>query len=174
MIPIDFLRQCVRVEGDALIWLSRPDAHFETADDAFRWNQQFAGRLASGGINAHGYERFSVTYQGRVREIAFHRVLWAMAHGTVPPMLDHINGDRSDNRLANLRVVDHTTNMQNQRNAMRDNRTGFLGVSPSGGRYRATIRVSGKQKYLGLFDTAEAAHEAYLAAKRELHGGCTI
>ena len=88
--------------------------------------------------------------------------------------IDHVNGDRGDNRIANLRDVDHKTNSQNERRARAINTSGFLGVSKQGNKWQASIRHGGKQLYLGLFAAKEEAHSAYLAAKRLLHAGNTL
>ena len=90
--------------------------------------------------------------------------------------IDHINGDGSDNRWANLRDVDQKTNAQNLREAHADNKAGLLGVHKGRkyARWKAAIYVDGKTKKLGLFESAEAAHAAYVEAKRLLHAGCTI
>jgi hypothetical protein len=120
-----------------------------------------------------GYVR--VNFDGKVAHL--HRLVWALVHGEEPQgFIDHINGDRADNRVENLRVVDNSINMQNIRRARIDSSTGILGASPcSDGRYVARIRVpSGSYRSLGRFSTAEEAGDAYLKAKRELHPGCTI
>ena len=88
--------------------------------------------------------------------------------------IDHGNGVRTDNRWANLRAGDRSFNMQNQRRARRDNTTGWLGVSRVKSRFEAAIQVRGRRFRLGRFDTPEAAHAAYLTAKRKLHEGCTL
>jgi len=107
-----------------------------------------------------------------------HRLAWLYMTGEWPQgEVDHINGDRADNRWANLRDVSKAENMQNIKRARRDNcATGLLGASldKRDGRYKAKIGVGGKQKHLGCFATAQEAHEAYLAAKRQLHPGCTL
>lgn len=107
-----------------------------------------------------------------------HRLVWLHLYGEWPEHgIDHINGRRSDNTAANLRSVPQSENVQNQRKARRDNKsTGLLGVSRPSGRskYRAQIMAQGRNRYLGYFDTPEEAHAAYLAAKRQLHPGCTI
>src|SRR6185369_5842834 len=100
-------------------------------------------------------------------------------HGEWPKHdIDHINGDIIDNRIANLRDVPRLLNMQNQRRAQAKNATGFLGVTQDKkrGTYHPKIRIPGEKnpRHLGTFRTAEAAHEAYLEAKRKLHAGCTI
>lgn len=109
-----------------------------------------------------------------------HRVAWAIYHGEWPTgPIDHINGCRSDNRIANLREVDHRTNCQNVRiGSMINNSTGVLGVwkvkTSTLRPYRAKIMSGGKQYHLGGYATVEEAHAAYVEAKRKLHAGCTL
>jgi len=110
------------------------------------------------------------------RVLTGHRLAWFYVHGEWPGSIDHINGDRSDNRIANLRSVKQSENLQNIRLPKRNNTTGHLGVSfdPDRGKFIASISVDGKTKNLGRFTSAEAAHAKYLAAKRELHPYSTI
>lgn len=104
-----------------------------------------------------------------------HRVVWAMAHGEWPQgEIDHINGITGDNRLSNLRVVDRRTNAENKRRPQANNRTGFLGVRAHNRGYAASIRTKGRFVWLGQFDTPEEASAAYIAAKRQIHAGCTL
>ncbi len=106
---------------------------------------------------------------------AVHRVMWLHATGEWPAeVIDHINGDPTDNRLCNLRAVSQVVNMQNQRRAMTTSKTGLLGAISYEGMFLAQITVDGRIRHLGKFDTPEAAHNAYLQAKRSLHQGCTI
>jgi len=116
----------------------------------------------------------------RINGLAYrlHRVVWALVHGQWPSsQVDHINGNRLDNRLANLRDVSHGVNQQNRRSAARSNSSGLLGVQRANSKtnpFTARIRVDGKSFSLGAFPTPEEAHAAYLKAKRQLHEGCTI
>lgn len=99
-----------------------------------------------------------------------HRVIWLYVHGKWPAdQVDHINCDRSDNRLRNLRLA---TNAENQRNCpvRRDNKLGIKGVYRVGRRYRSSIRDNGRVKHLGYFPTKEEAREAYTAAAIRLYG----
>lgn len=82
---------------------------------------------------------------------------------------DHINGNRLDNRRANLR---HCTKVENNTNrgTRTTNALGLKGVTRAKGRFRAQIQVRGQLHYLGLFKTPEEAHAAYCAAARKLHG----
>jgi HNH endonuclease len=132
-----------------------------------RWKAgQSVGHLASSGYVQIGIGR--KLYQA-------HRLVWLCEYGRFPEKhLDHINGDRSDNRVANLRECDDLLNMQNIRKAHKDNSLGVLGVKKYRDRFIARIFHNGKEKTLGIHVTAELAHAAYLKAKRELHAGCTI
>jgi hypothetical protein len=137
------------------------------------------GRARAGmtlrGKNNHGYLTVGIdktTY-------LVHRLVWLHAHGVMPHgQVDHINGNRSDNRLCNLRVVDAVGNGQNRKRAQRNNSTGFLGVARHGARFQAVIRVrdNGAKRNLrvGTYDTAEEAHAAYMAAKAQYHQGAAL
>lgn len=104
-----------------------------------------------------------------------HRLAWLHFYGTSPVgSIDHIDGDKTNNRISNLRDVSVSVNAQNQKRPMNHNKSGFLGVNAIGNRFRAQINVDGVQQYLGTFDTPEVAHGVYLSAKRSFHVGCTI
>lgn len=94
-----------------------------------------------------------------------------MAYGCLPEQVDHIDGDRSNNVLSNLREAN---NAQNNRNTglRSTNTTGFKGVSYNkfNRNFNAKITVNYKSIHLGCFQTAEAAHEAYKQAAMRLHG----
>ena len=127
-----------------------------------------------------GYRRddgyIEIGFDGRVYRA--HRLAWAFVYGAWPEgLLDHKNGVRDDNRIANLRPTTRSLNLQNQRHPRSNNRTGLLGVSPAkrqSAMWRATIKVNGKQVHLGTFDCPNKAYRAYLKAKRKFHEACTI
>lgn len=145
-------------ETGRLFWIKRP------------CHNVFAGAIA-GTKTQSGYIQICV----QKRLYKAHRIAWLLHYGKWPDsILDHINGNRTDNRIDNLRVVSPSMNSQNQRRPQRRNVTGVLGVSPTNGRWRAEIFVSGKKKYLGTFDSPERAHMAYIEEKRKSHHGCTI
>ena len=123
--------------------------------------------------NSEGYCRVSFDSK---RYLA-HRVVWLYVHGSWPELdIDHINGNKSDNRLANLREVDRSTNLQNQRRARKDNVSGLLGVTTfiPNRKWRASVYINGKRIHIGMYESPEEAHQAYLVAKRQMHKGCTI
>jgi hypothetical protein len=125
----------------------------------------------AGSVFGNGY--LAISIQGR-RYYA-HRLAWFYAHRVWPlHEVDHINGDRLDNRLCNLRDLPKAVNRQNIRAAQRDNALGLLGVSKKDGKFAAQIHAKGRRWLVGMFDTPEEAHAAYREAKRRLHEGCTI
>ena len=99
-----------------------------------------------------------------------HRIIWIMMYGYMPTKdIDHLNGERADNRLCNLREVSRGDNMHNLRGATKRNKTGLLGVSRHKFRktWRARLCVDGNQIYLGVFETPNEAYIAYMNAKRK-------
>lgn len=145
----------------------------ETGDLVWRVNRgryYVAGRPA-GSVTRDGYRRVSIL-GARVHA---HRLAWAHVHGEWPSgPIDHIDGNRTNNAISNLRVVTKRVNSQNQRHATRASASGVLGVWAVGSRWRAAIKDRGRSRYLGYFDSANEAHEAYVTAKRRLHEGCTL
>jgi hypothetical protein len=130
-----------------------------------------AGAVA-GNLGKSGYVKLKVAGV----DIRAHQAAWLYCYGAYPEnSIDHINGDRSDNRIANLRDVTCRQNLENARVPRPSNKTGFLGVCKTiNGKFLACISVGGNNKSLGVFKSAEGAHSAYLFAKRRLHEGCTI
>lgn len=111
-------------------------------------------------------------------EYLSHRLIWLHFYGEHPAQLiDHIDGNKHNNAIANLRLVDARVNAQNQKRAMSHSATGLLGVTfeKQTCKYKAAININGKtSKTLGRFTTAEEAHQSYLSAKRMHHAGCTL
>lgn len=123
----------------------------------------------AGNLSKDGY--ITIKLEGKVYPA--HRLVWLYKHGTMPiNEIDHINHNRADNRLENLRDVNRAINQQNKTEAHSNNKHGFLGVSFDIRANKWYARIN--HKYLGIFNTAEEAHECYLNAKRQLHEGCTI
>lgn len=99
-----------------------------------------------------------------------HRLAWLYSTGAWPAgVIDHINGSRGDNRIANLRDVTVAENSQNLRAGHKDSASKFLGVSRKRGRWRANIYSGGRHISLGGYEPQEDASAAYLAAKRIYH-----
>lgn len=103
---------------------------------------------------------------------AVHRIVWGMFNPDCQfkpgDEIDHIDHDKLNNRLENLRRVNHQTNMRNQ-SMMRNNKSGVNGVfwDKRARKWRADIRVNGRNKYLGSFVDLESAANARRAAEIE-------
>lgn len=99
-----------------------------------------------------------------------HRIAWVHFHGTPPvDQIDHRNGITTDNRIENLREACDKLNQQNLQGPTRRNTSGYLGVYPSGKKWRALIQLNGVNHHLGSFATPVEAYHVYLAAKRKHH-----
>lgn len=133
-----------------------------------RWGP--AGRQA-GSVVGNGYRMLSV----KGKRYTEHRVAWFLHYGVWPQTLDHINGDKADNRIANLREATTAENGWNV-SRRRTNTSGYKGVSfssPSGkgNGWRAEIRIGNTRVFLGDgYATPEAAHEVYKEAAAKHHG----
>lgn len=133
------------------------------------WRIQSTARVPAGSradtLAASGYRR--VKFKGKY--YSAHRLAWFLVTGEWPELLiDHKNMDKGDNRFSNLRLATHSQNTIN---------TVARGVLPRGvtfhkreQKFQAQIKAGGERHYLGLFDTAEQAHNAYLGAALRLHG----
>lgn len=135
-------------------WLERPRRHFESDKEFRRWNARYSGRLA-GGLNVRGYHKITLFNL----RLAAHQLAWAMHYGVWPRFeLDHIDHDRANNRIANLRDVPHSENSQNMPRSSSNN-TGCVGVyrQPNPRLFRACIRVNRKLIHLGTYPTFEDA-----------------
>jgi hypothetical protein len=127
----------------------------------------------AGSIGVAGYMHISVAGA----EYYAHRIAWLWVHGVWPENhIDHVDGIRRNNRIANLRDAQSAINHQNLKRPKSNNKSGFLGVHqhPTNRNWVAGICVNSKSVHLGCYLTPELASMAYLEAKRRLHAGCTI
>ena len=99
-----------------------------------------------------------------------HRLAWLFVNGAWPKnQIDHINGDKVDNRISNLREVTNGENQQNLKRCKSHNKSGYLGVSKNKKKWKAEIAAGGRKYHIGTFDTPKEAHEAYMREKSKLH-----
>ena len=142
---------------------------YEPSTGEFFWRESPNWSIKVGskaGFMGNGYTRIQLlgkTYMA-------HRLAWTTFYGTPPKkFIDHIDRDRNNNRIENLRDATHIENMANIA-AQKNNRCGLKGAHfhKGSGKYRGSISRNGKKYNLGSFATAEEAHAAYLAKEIEL------
>ena len=147
--------------------LDLPDGSVTQIDEA-DWSQ-VCGLTLYRGVN--GYAYFSTWENGRSNPQTLHRFLMAAPAGT---HVDHINGDKLDNRRENLRVVTPQRNQVNRKRLNKNNTSGVRGVARTNASaskpWRAQITVNRKNMHLGLFATEAEAIEARRAAELEQFG----
>jgi hypothetical protein len=141
---------------------------YDEAAGRFTWlTGQWAGQIAGTVHMPGGYRKVFVA--GRCHYE--HRLVWFWVTGVWPEaQIDHINGNSSDNRIANLRPA---TQAQNNANRKRRETSRFpkgVKLDPRINLYVAHLRINRRCKYLGSFRTPEAAHDAYVAAARAYYG----
>lgn len=135
---------------------------YDPETGVFTWlvNRGKARKGAAAG-SLEGRRYIAIRIDGKLYRA--HRLAWLVVNGHMPRgELDHINRVKTDNRIANLREVDRSQNEWNK-GLQLNNRSGYRGVSWCAAecRWRAGIKLNGRQIRIGTFDTAEAASAAY-------------
>ena len=154
-------------ETGKLYWKERGPEYFKDARSMNSWNAKYANKAALSYKDRNGYMVGAIF--GRL--FRAHRVIYLIAYGEFPSKeTDHINGDRSDNRLANLREVSESENRRN-RGKYSNNTSGVTGVywKKGANKWSAYIRTKGKPHHLGYFSFFEEAVKARKQAEIE-HG----
>jgi len=149
---------------------------YEPRTGELRWKRAPHPRFKVGQLAGKLTHRHTRMVEFRGRSLLVHRVIWALMTGEWPPdglLIDHKNGDASDNRWENLRLATPTQNCANTR--LRRGKVLPKGVTThrKNGRiagYRAHISANGVKSYLGIFPTAEAAHVEYCRAAKAAFG----
>ena len=160
-LTVEQLKDALTYDSDTgkFVWKTRPSRAVKAGDVAGCVEKRI------------GYVTIGI--KGRIYKA--HRLAWLYVYGQWPNgLIDHINGDKADNRIANLRDVFADSNSQNVRKSNSRNKSGFMGVIWFQNKWRASMSVNGKSKWLGDYNTPEEAHQVYLEAKRKYHAACTI
>lgn len=129
-------------------------------------NSVHVGDVA-GTVNFYGYKQIRINQ----KIYKNHRLAWLYVYGVMPELdIDHINGNKKDNRIKNLRLVTVSQNLQNSKKRC-DNTSGYKGVSlhKKTGKWTARIKIHNKYKHLGLFTSKEAAYKTYVQFALQHH-----
>lgn len=145
---------------------------YNTDTGLFTWNALTNPRMRSNGVAGYTRSNGYVLLKLKGRQHLAHRLAWLYVHGHFPDgLLDHIDRDPSNNRIANLRIA---TSVQNGGNRAinRTNTSGYRGVSynTAARKFYAFMNTDNKNTYLGSFDTPEAASAVIEARRNELYG----
>jgi len=167
-IPLDLINECLiydPIYGN-FIWKVRPEHHFKSNKSMKIFNTQFAGKTA-GHLGRDGY----VMIRALNKPWLAHRLAWSIFHNKpIPPDLciDHINWNRSDNRIVNLRAVTAEINNRNMRLDVR-NTSGKSGVyfCKNKEKWASQIHLFGKHMHLGYFVELSDAISAREKAEKE-------
>ena len=153
----EYLNECFLADYSSgqLIWKNRPAHHFRDVRAQKILNTRHAGKVA-GTLGNDGYVRVIL---GR-KSYLMHRIIWTLAHGDIPNdmHIDHINHNRSDNSLNNLRIVSKKENLKNKSRSSR-NTTGHSGIilRADDGKYMVRVSVNGVRYSAGCFSSLEEA-----------------
>lgn len=143
--------------------------HLTYINGELYWKQNaksfFMRGKKAGSIGKDGY--MCIFSRGKAHKL--HRVIFIMHHGFLPNVVDHINGNKLDNRMENLRSASVKENSRNS-GTRPTNTSGYKGVYKAmSGKWQACIGVDYKKIYLGVFDTPELAHKVYAEAAKKHH-----
>lgn len=156
-----YLHTRLRYESGKLFWREKPEK-----DNRTGWNKKYAGKEA-GGINDDGYWKIKIDGRWFRR----HRLVWAMHYGDAGiTQIDHIDGQRSNDRIENLRTATPQQNAFNRKNQS-NNPTGAKGITRKNGKFCASVVVGKKPHFAGFFNDFSEAKAAVKSLRESLHGG---
>lgn len=137
-----------------LYWKHRPEEMFATKRAYSTWNSRYAGQVAFSAVSAAGYRVGAIGNTGYRAS----RVIYMLVHNIDPEQVDHIDGDRLNNRIHNLRDVTGQINQRNMKKAS-NNTSGQTGVTWDAAKemWSARINVEGKCVNLGRFTSYDDA-----------------
>ncbi len=156
------MKELFTYKDGELVWHPRPREEFKSRYAWLYWNTRYSGKVA-GSLVPNGYKRLE--FQGR--SLALHRLIWLYVHGTWPQTIDHIDGNRSNNKIDNLRDVSMLENSRNKA-IPSNNKSGVIGIYKEGIAWRAVIGIGDRTIGLGSFRNIEEAIAVRKAAEERL------
>jgi len=170
-VPYNFLSECYEFDGvDSLNWKLRPESHFKTLNAWKSWKTRCFGK-SLGSFDKQGYQQVALHYKGKIQRLHVHRIIMSLVLGRDlkrSEVVDHIDGNRANNSLFNLRLVDHSANAINT-GLKKTNTSGVKNISWS--KQKQKWQVSGqtgrKRTHVGFYKTLEEAVVAQTAFYEE-------
>lgn len=158
-LTAEYVRECLDYDPETglLTWKRRPREHF-TSDRSYNsWNSKHSNKEAGSLKKRTNYRHIRINH----KFYSSHRIAWLIVYGEWPKNdIDHIDQDRSNNKITNLRDVPNSENQKNQ-TMKRNNTSGHTGIYPvPSGKWKASIYVNGKNKTIGTFRDKEDAIKA--------------
>ena len=166
---IDYLKECIEYDPETglMFWKNRPEHHFKTHRGYVQTNARQTKKPAFNSKHSAGYLHGALDG----KKFFAHRIAWALHYGSFPLQeIDHINHDRTDNRISNLRDASRFSNGKNL-SKKSSNKTGIIGVHilNKTKKFIAQIRVNNKSIHLGTFTNLQDAALARKIAEKQ-HG----
>lgn len=147
---------------------------FDHETGVFTWKTERIGRKQNAVAGTTRKDNYRTICINKKYYLA-HRLAWLYFYGEWPKkMIDHIDRNKSNNQIKNLRDVSQSVNQCNVDKAQKNNKsTKLLGAyfNKKAGKFSSSITIDKKSIYLGLHQTAQLAHEAYMSAKKQFHKG---
>lgn len=142
---------------------------YDAATGLFSWRVKPNRNIkigATAGCKKDGYVQIRLDKKSYLA----HRLAWLYVHGVTPDeFVDHIDGDKSNNRITNLRPATMSQNRQNIRSATKNSKTGVKGVCLFRDKFRSSITIGSRYIFLGDYNTIHEAASAYSVAQKIHH-----
>lgn len=167
-IPVEKLHELFEYHDGLLYWKERPESDFDRPKHCASWNAQFAGKVA--GYNCDSRINDYVQFGYKKRKYRAHRAIFAMHHGYYPKMVDHIDNNKSNNKIENLREANYAQNCHNTPPNV-TNKSGHKNIywEKKTNKWRVAFRI-GKERYGKRFILLEDAVEYAKELREKLHG----
>lgn len=171
--PDSFKELSIQVKP--FLWLIKMELEtaqqlFEDIDGSLYWKSNFRkSRIGKKAGTPHSKGYVQITYKKNI--YMEHRLVFLLHHGYLPKLIDHINGNKSDNKICNLREASLSQNAQNMKKPS-SNTSGIKGVtwSKNNRNWRVQLSIDGKNKFIGAFKQIDLARQTIEQARRKYHG----
>ena len=165
-MEINYIKECFKYHDGDLFWKVRPLHHFKCEKDQKAFNKKLSGNKVGGLTGAKGDKYLATSINNKMTHV--HRIVFMLHHGFIPNYIDHIDGNRLNNKIENLRSVTSSENAKN-RKANSNNTSGYTGVfwCKKSNKWGAAITSNRKRIYLGLYENKDDAIAKRVEAEKD-------